>query len=173
MAMGRKISGRGKMKSKILVLVVVCALFALSPDLMAKERRGAQLVITKTDGQKMRHELIAVKQTSLLLLDSESAIESSVSVDEIRSIRRVRKPNFLFGILAGTIAGIFAGRVQADYSEPAEGMMVGTAVGISTAVAVGLMFGFDENIMIEGRSPDEIKEILEGLRHQARFPEAQ
>ena len=50
----------------------------LSGNLIAKERRGAELIVQKKDGQQIRGELIAVKQNSLLLL--VSGVDTAIKV---------------------------------------------------------------------------------------------
>ena len=56
---------------KFISLFLIFSLMMLSANLYAKERRGAKLIITKKDGQRIEGELIAVKPNSLLLLDAQ------------------------------------------------------------------------------------------------------
>ena len=56
---------------KFLSLFLIFSLMMLSVNLYAKERRGAKLIITKKDGQLIEGELITVKPSSLLLLNTE------------------------------------------------------------------------------------------------------
>ena len=67
-----------KKGKKSIALFLVFSLFALSGSLYAKERRGAELIVTKKNGQLIGGELITVKPNSLLLLD---AVGKDVSVD--------------------------------------------------------------------------------------------
>lgn len=69
---------------KIMTLVISVSLLFPSGALFAKQRQGAQLVITKTDGTEIRGELIAVKQDSTLLLESSSGIGGPIEVSEIK-----------------------------------------------------------------------------------------
>ena len=57
---------------KSISLFLMFSILSLSVNMFAKERKGADLIIQKVDGQQVRGELIAVKQTSLLLLERES-----------------------------------------------------------------------------------------------------
>ena len=43
------------------------SILALSGNLFAKERKGADLIVQRTDGTKVRGELIAIKENSLLM----------------------------------------------------------------------------------------------------------
>ena len=53
---------------KSIALFLVISLLALIGNLLAKERRGAKLIIQKKDDQQVKGKLITVKQNSLLLL---------------------------------------------------------------------------------------------------------
>jgi len=55
---------------RILALALIASLLILPPGLSAKGKRGATLVITRTDGPLVTGELIAAKPDSLLLLST-------------------------------------------------------------------------------------------------------
>ncbi len=76
---------------KFLSLFLVFSLMMLSVNLYAKEKRGAKLIVRKKEGQRIEGELITVKPTSLLLLNTDGKDES-VSAEEIRIIRIVKNP---------------------------------------------------------------------------------
>ena len=98
---------------KLIFLFLVFSILILSGNLIAKERRGADVKIYNTKPQKegtqwetphIRGELIAVKKSSLLLLGSEGA-DVTVDVSDINSIKIIPKSNALsYGIL-GLVAG--------------------------------------------------------------------
>lgn len=77
------------MKIKFIALIIIFFLFASSGSLKANENRGAEFVIQKTDGHRIRGELIAVKANSLLLLESESAADVSVGGNQ-RGLREIK-----------------------------------------------------------------------------------
>ncbi len=157
------------MKNKTLALLVIFSLLTCSANLYAKERRGAELVITQTDGQQIKGELIAVKGSSLLLLDSQSATELAVGVSDIRAIRIVRKAKFW---MAGISIAIAAG--LGSMSQTEGGWFAGALyLGIPLAIPVILLSGKDQTIQIAKKSKAEIKTILEELREQARIKDAQ
>ncbi|NIO48596.1 MAG: hypothetical protein GTN73_04040, partial [Candidatus Aminicenantes bacterium] len=81
---------------KLISLFLVFSLMMLSVNLYAKERRGATLIITKKDGQRIKGELITVKPNSLLLLDTEGK-DVSVDIADIRVIRVVKRSKLLLG----------------------------------------------------------------------------
>jgi len=68
---------------KLISLFLIFSLMMLSASLYAKERRGAKLIITKTDGQQIKGELITVKPKSLLLLNTDGK-DVSVGIADIK-----------------------------------------------------------------------------------------
>jgi hypothetical protein len=91
-------------KGKIFVsLFLVFSILALSGNLMAKERRGAKLIITKKDWQQVKGELIAVKQNSLLLL--VSGVDVGVDISDIKVVRIVKKSEAVAGLVVGVLVG--------------------------------------------------------------------
>ena len=76
---------------KIIALLLVFSIICLYGNLYAKERRGAELVIQKKDGQQAKGELIAVKKNSLLLKDSQTGADVSIAIEDITKIKIARK----------------------------------------------------------------------------------
>lgn len=150
----------------------------LSENLYAK-RKGSELIAQKKDEQSVRGELIAVKESSLLLL-SESGANASVDIGYISKIKIVGKSNAWSGLLWGFISGgsigivVGAGTFQGLRTENYVRSFV--ACGLIGAVIVGAFdaaSGADETIQIEGRSDSVIAGILEKLRSKARVPDYQ
>jgi hypothetical protein len=154
----------------------------LSPD----QKPGEKLVIQKTDGQKVRGELIAVKQNSLLLKESESGVDVNVEISEIKMIKIVNKPNFLagvYGFIGGAALGATLGFAGGDdppgwFSMTAsdKALLAGSffgLIGLIVGAIGGLIEGIDYPIKFEGRSDSEIKDILKELRKKARIPDFQ
>jgi hypothetical protein len=104
------------MKNRVLALTFVFSLFVCSSNLMANERRGAELVITKTDGQETKGELIAVKPLLLLLLDSQTSADVSVEIGEIAVIKIIKKSKALtvgaIGFGGGALLGLGFGTID-------------------------------------------------------------
>jgi len=155
---------------KFIALFLVFSLVALSGNLYAKEKRGAKLIITKTDGQQIEGELITVKPNSLLLLDTEGK-DVSVDIGDIRIIRRVKK-GALIGLLVGVGSGLIAGRAS-EITEGDTSYMAFPVYGILIGIPVALIVGKDKTIQIEGMTDSEINEALDKLRKKARIPNYQ
>ncbi len=168
---------------KIIALFLVFSLLALSGSLYAK-KKGAQLVIDKKEGQSVAGELIAVKNSSLLLLNSEGADES-VDIENINRIRIVKKSKFGrgagFGLLSTGVVFLGIGTYSwLQYDEPANLLFISLywllVVALPSALVgglIGVAAGTDEKIQIEGMSDTEIKTELEKLRKKARVPNYQ
>jgi len=147
----------------------------LSVNLYAKERRGAKLSVWKIGGQKIKGELIAVKEDSLLLLESESGADVSVNIKDIDWIRFVKKSKFWTGAGIGFPIGAFAAVIigaSMELAPEAEGYLRGIAVfggiGALLGAIIGSLAGTDETIQIEGMADSEIQEALDKLCKKAR-----
>ena len=170
------------MKDKVLVSAVIFSLLAFSGNLIAKERRGAELIVYKLDSTQVKGELIAVKPASLLLLDDYSGSDISVSIGDINKIKIIKDSRLIMGAaigaLAGLGAGVLAGHMCPEASDGANiapfilGMFGGCA-GLITGAIFGGLKGIDINIQVSGRSDREIQKILRGLRSRARITDLQ
>jgi small nuclear ribonucleoprotein (snRNP)-like protein len=151
---------------------------------LTQKKRGAELIITKKDGQQIEGELITVKPNSLLLLNTVGK-DISVEVEEIKVIEIENKSKLgkgaLYGLLiiGGTGAilcglaygssyegendlGVRAGALRgALYFAPA-GALIGAMVGLIITKA-------DETIQIEKMTDSEIQATLDKLRKKARI----
>ncbi len=145
----------------------------------SKERKhGAELIITKTDGQRIKGELITVKPNSLLLLDTEGK-DVSVGIADIKVIRIVKKSKALLGAGIGGTAGMLGGMItaaifDADFYKfvnlgPVIFATSGLAIGALVGASIGSAVGRDKTIQIEGMSNLEIEEALDKLRKKAHI----
>jgi len=159
---------------KFFTLFIISFFLILQGNLYA-EKKGAEIVIQKRGGVKIRGELIAVKEDSLLLMERESGSDVSVAVREIRSIVIVKKPklNYAFfgGLLVGGALGGYLGATMYGPGEEALAVMLGVLGAVTFATLSGVIFGSassDETIYFYGKSDAEIQDILEKLRNMAR-----
>jgi len=168
---------------KLISLFLVFSIICLYGNLYAKERRGADLVIQKSDGQQIKGELIAVKESSLLLLEHDSGADATCVVGEIKTTTIVKKSKrgkgALYGFGLGAIGGGLAGGLLVEPEESTRvnnalfGVIFLGAIGALTGLIVGGFLGKDKTIQIEGKSEAEIKRILDDLRKKARIPNFQ
>jgi hypothetical protein len=91
---------------KTISLFLVLSLILLSMPLTAKEKKGADLLVRKSDGTEVKGELIVVKKNSLLLMEKNSGVDVDISFEDVRSVTIIKKSQALkqagFGFLAGT-----------------------------------------------------------------------
>lgn len=179
---------------KLVSLFLVFSLVALSGNLYAK-KKGAEIILYKK-GEEMpdnrwkgttwekkpskpsgiKGELIAVKENSILLLNSEGA-DVSIDIGEVKVIKIVKKYKAGTGALIGLLVGAAIGTaIQAD--EVASGSWFpaysGAILGLPGALigaGVGATSRSYKTVQIEGKSDSEIKEALEKLRKKARIPD--
>jgi hypothetical protein len=163
---------------KFISLFLVFSLMMISVNLYAKERRGAKLIITKKDGQLIEGELIIVKPTSLLSLDTYGK-DVSIDIADIKVIRIVKKskiwkgavPGILIGVVTGTIVGVLT--AKESFIGPTLNVLAGGVYygffGLLIGGAIGAIAIKDEIIQIEGRTSLSIEYILDKLRKKARI----
>lgn len=175
-----------KTLAKVLSGVLIVILFLFVPAAPAKEKKSGQIlsVITK-EGRGIKGELLVVKEDKLILMDPSSLTGVEVAIDEVKHIQIVKKSKFLKGLSMGLLIGGLGGAVIGllDGDDPS-GFFAMTAGQKALAGALGLgllgapiggiwgmIKGLDESIDLTGKSPDEVKLIMNKLRSYARFGE--
>lgn len=159
-------------------LAMALFLVALPKAAMAKERRGAGLVVATKDGSSVGGELIAVRQNSLLLLTAAGKDES-VRIDDISSITIVKESKAVTGFLVGFLVGSVAGGAASaskntHYGEAlAFWVLLSGAIAGGIGLAIGEIAGTDRTIRLESLDEPGKKKALDRLRGMARMPGAQ
>jgi hypothetical protein len=171
---------------KAISLFLVFSVLSLSVNMFAKERKGADLIILRTDGTQIKGELIAVKENSLLLLGRESGADVAIELQDITVIIIVKKKTWknakkgmlITGGISVVSLGIGALTWGLDTSTESilqltSGVLIWIGIGALIGVLTGSHEGIDETIQIGGKSNSEIQEILEKFRKNARIKNAQ
>lgn len=166
------------MKKVFTSILVLSLLVSIHGELLAEEKRGAELLIQKKDGEDVRGELIAIKQNSLLILDSVLKTDLSVDIDEIKIVIIMKKTKALVGVIVGGALGALLGYMSyqpsvgftLDFGRGGTSLVAGF-MGGGIGAAIGALSGIDENIQIEGKSKIEIRGTLEHLRQESRVPD--
>ena len=167
----------------LISIFLISSLIILPMTLTAKERQGAELHIQRINGQKIKGELIALKENSLLLKEHNSGADVTAAVGEIKTITIVRKSKvwmgagtgFGLGATGGALAGLLW-EDTGDWTNAGLAFFFGICAGVIGALTggiVGVSLGIDKTIEIERRPESEIKGILEDLRKKARVPNFQ
>lgn len=152
--------------------------------LSAREKRGANVVITMTDGRYVSGELIAVKPDSLLVLNFHGADES-VELAGIRRVRIDKKSKSRAGAVTGAVAGTLISGILAAITPTtswltghthmsASGVILVAATGGAAGGLVGLGIGAlsssDKTLQFEGKFASENRaQALAYLRRHARI----
>jgi len=167
-------------RKKFASLFLVFSLMMLSMNLYAKEKRGAELIITKKNGAKKEGELIAVKWNSLLILTKWSGRDESIDIADIKVITIVKESTFWkgagLGLLIGAGIGGTGGGILGASIEEGNGVLKWVILGGAAFGIIGYLLGSitgeitgqDKTIQIEGMTNSEIREALYKLRMKAR-----
>jgi outer membrane lipoprotein SlyB len=170
---------------KLMILGLIYCFIGFSTNLAAKER--AMLRIQKKDGHKIEGELIGIEDRTLMLIDG-SRTYVSCAIDETNMIMITKKSKFLTGAVPGFILGAIGGKIIGGAAETdtkggfmspnaraqAEGAVLGAILGTMFGGIISSSIGGpQETFLIEGKSQEETKLVLEKLRSKARFPNYQ
>jgi hypothetical protein len=167
---------RGKLIVRAVSVLFVVSLL-LQGSLAAKEKRGAQLVVTKLNGLDVEGELLSVREDALLLLGF-AGLGQSVGLTEIESVRIVREDHAGSFVLGGFLAGAIGGVIYTDSTgEPGWdtlrkflGGIYGGFLGVLAGFALSLPVGLDTKFAIAGEPEDVVRRRLEKLARMSREP---
>ncbi len=167
------------------VYLVLLVLF-LSQQHIWAARKGAVLRIQKTDQQTIEGELIAVRNTQLILVDSASR-DMAIDINEVALIVVKKDAHPWIGALLGMVAGGILGVALAPPTkvneptdlftpEPALDLLSKrTGYGLGGALAgavlggvIGGAIGSDSQIVVAKMGPPERERLLVKLRSKAR-----
>jgi len=153
-----------------------------------RKKHGAMLLIQKIDGEQLIGELIAVKESSFLLLDKAARTDVSIDISDVKAIMIIKKKGAFSGFLVGAGSGASSGAGiwlrlgliafplmslgEESWVDYLPGFVViGACIGALIGGATGTVAGIDKTIQIEGKSDLEIREVLEKLHKKARIPD--
>ncbi|MBE3131549.1 MAG: hypothetical protein IMZ54_12660 [Acidobacteria bacterium] len=157
-----------------IAVALVVLLLVIPAGLSAKERRGAELVVTRLDGSQAAGELIAVRPDSLLLLSAGTDL--TIDLADIKSIRIVRKSRAEKGAFYGFLGGALTGALLAsggvdDFPGGEAALIFGAffgAIGGLGGLGLGAILGVDTTIAVAGEPEALIQSHLEKLRAFSR-----
>ena len=164
------------MTTKLIASALVVLFLVIPADLSAKERRGANLIVTRLDGSQVAGELIAVKPDSLLLLSAGTDL--TIALAEIKSIRIVRKSRvgrgaflgFLGGLLTGGVLGAASGGLD-EYTSGEAAVVLGAFFGVIGGLgglSLGTIMGVDTTIAVAGEPAEVVADHWDRLRTYSR-----
>ncbi len=165
-----------KIFGKFITPALIVLLLVIPSNMTAKERRGADLVVTRLDGSQVSGELIAVKKDSLLLLSYGR--DESVDLATIKTLRIVKKSlagkGALYGFLAGALFGAIGASGGVDEYSAGESMVLfggfyGLIGGLG-GLSLGAIMGVETTIAVAGEPEARVRRQLDRLRAHARLP---
>jgi hypothetical protein len=169
----------GVLKASV-AMVLVLALVA--PAVLAKERRGHDVLVTKKDGTVIQGELLTVKGTDLIIMEGSTTDGITASLADVKSVKVDKHSKFLKGLgwgfligaPAGAILGAATGKQNPGWFEytPSEGaigwgLVLGGTGALIGGVA-GAFSGIDKNVTVVDTSPGGLSKVAFGLRRYAR-----
>jgi hypothetical protein len=165
---------RNKFIATTMLLVFVISLASL--PLSAGERRGSDVVVTLTDGSKIKGELLAVRTGALLV--SERAAHQGRSI-ELRQVAKVKVlktfwalTGMVFGFGVGFGAAVGIGKLSHDDSKCCGDQMGASLILMSIFTLAGGIFGalksVPTQITLTGGSYQRTQQNLEKLKRYAR-----
>jgi len=168
-----------KVTAKLIASALIISFLVLPAGLSAKERRGAELVVTRLDGSQLSGELIAVKRDSLLLLSNGR--DESIDLPEIESVRLARKSRsgkgalygFAYGAGSGAILGLILPTPIFEEDKALAMLAFGAclgAIGALSGLIVGSVVGLDSSFTVAGKSEEVVNKYWDKLRAHARVP---
>lgn len=161
-----------KIMATALTFVLVTAMAGL--PLPARERRGATVEVTMTDGRLVKGELLAVKGHNLIIHDKARDQGFTVDIEQVSKIWIKRKSQFLSGLASGLIAGVGLGAIlyacttERDGSLRALALVLPSFAAVPTGALIGVLKGFSVKMHVKREEPAQIEEWLRYLQKHAR-----
>ena len=160
-------------KSLVLIFALWVIIVSACLPLAARERRGAMVVVTMTDGSQARGELLTVKKNALIVHNPDTGQGWSIDLRQVAHVMVIRESKFLLGTIIGVGIGLGITRCTMKSDDKA-----GLFYGLGSALlvpAAGLIGGFvgaaagkDKKIPMAGVSVLIAQQNLERLRRYAR-----
>jgi len=163
-------------------VIAALALTLIAPAAVGKERKGAEVIVTKKDGTVVQGELLAVRGVDLILKVGASQGVTE-SLKEIGTITIVKKggfgrgagKGFLYGGLGGAVLAVALTEANAGNDPTLKGAsaaLVGGlcigAIGALVGGIAGTVSGSDRVIVVETTDADYLARLAVELRPRAR-----
>ncbi|MGD2246618.1 MAG: hypothetical protein PVI11_08735 [Candidatus Aminicenantes bacterium] len=171
---------RGFLSKKTISLVLVFSiLLVCHGESFATNRRGAEVLLQKKDGQEIKGELLVVQENALILLESISGEEVSVKAADIRVIQIEEKAKPMkwalygfFGVGIPVMINVAVYNKKFDRCAVTCGSLW-AAIGAVIGTIFAFIFGTNRKYRLEEKSQNQIQKILEKLQANARVSNIQ
>ncbi|MBE0665776.1 MAG: hypothetical protein E4H23_05075 [Chrysiogenales bacterium] len=160
--------------------IILIIFFIHIPLQAVRERRGSTVVVTMTDGSKIKGELLAVKGHDLIIHDKSIDRGFTVNIEQVSEIRLKKRSLVVLGMVNGLTAGALVGfgiyaSQSARTNDPCQltpYALMGLIIPCVTTViggGVGAILSLSKKMSIERQSPADIEASLRYLQKHARY----
>ena len=158
--------------TQLLVFVIVFSFILSDYSFAKKQKPGAHVIVTKTDGYIVEGELLMVKKNSLLIASYPGIRGVEINVSDINKIKikynklKTQK-GLILGVLLGGITGYYIGNIANNLGDSMYGYQYfwGSVIG---GGVIGMISGAGTNISMKSGSQEEISLLLKKLNKYAR-----
>jgi hypothetical protein len=163
--------------NKLIVTTLIFVMFMAlvrPPLLTAKERRGATVVVTMTDGRGVvKGELLAVKADALLVYDKDAGQGKILDLQQVVRVKVLKKSKTLKGMAIGFGVGlviIFGSRLKfpnTGKDEEFHNLGFPFISGLCGGL-LGALTSTPKKFLLAGESLESMQQNLERLKRYAR-----
>jgi len=166
--------------NKLITALIFLTLTAfMRSPLTAKERRGATVEVTLSDGNVVKGELLSVREKALIVHEGNSGHSWYLYLDQISQVKVLRRSKLSEGVSVGIGVGlllsvrnlkkidreslvpVFFQKVVSFWPLPITGLGGGL---------LGALGGIPQKYSLAGGSPQIVRKNLERLARHAREP---
>jgi hypothetical protein len=163
-----------------LIVLILTGLLAGAPGVLsAAGRRGANVVVVKTDGVVISGELIVVRPATIVLLVPNEA-DAAIPVADVATVRVLKRSKGGIWALVGFAGGVAASSAilrSSDWTNSSwDYIRSGFFCGLILAVPgflIGTLAGVDTTVTLAGQTPEKLRDRLDYLAKISRVSEGQ
>ncbi|MBE0665777.1 MAG: hypothetical protein IH584_08110 [Candidatus Aminicenantes bacterium] len=169
---------KGRHRTITAAVGVFFIFFFLSPLHASRERRGATVEVTMTDGSKVRGELLAVKTDTLLVYDRTAGQGKIIELRQVDRVKVLKKTKFGEGLLIGLVVGVgisfFNSHILKSGMSGHESFYFGLGLSVFPPITglcgglLGELAGIDKKLSLAGKSFERVQQNLLRLKRHAR-----
>jgi hypothetical protein len=151
-----------------MALIFMLFMALESQPISARERRGSMVVVTMTDGSKVKGELLAVKSNTLLVYDRDAGQGKSFNLQQVVKVKILNKSKLVIGLAIGLGFGL--GLTMFDTEGRIHHNISMTPVPISGLIGavLGALAGLPTTFSQTGELSLSVQQNLDELKSYAR-----
>lgn len=142
---------------------------AVQAPLTARRQHGALVEVQLHGNRLVRGELLRVQPDSLLVYEKTTDRETSIRLDQVRTVRVLRKSKFVPGLILGGGAGFLIGHAIHVDPETLLGPPVFLVpLGLISGAIIGSTAGTDKKLTWYAATPQQRNLYLKTLKRYSR-----